>query len=88
MFDPFEPKIDPVDPKIDPGMRNFIIRSRLLKTRKGTQLYWVIGPVALVAGAFLLAGFPGAIIAIGVTFVAMAAAQDIKMQLYPVGVWH
>ena len=52
---------------------------------RGTLVMWCIGFLALLAGGFLLDGYPGAIIAIGVTFIALAAAQEIKMQIYPIG---
>jgi hypothetical protein len=48
--------------------------------------YWAIGFLTLATGSFLVANYIGVLLAIGITFLAMAISQEIKGQIYPIGV--
>jgi hypothetical protein len=55
-------------------------RSRLI-----TKIFWGIGFAALLAGGYLIAGVAGLLIAVGSCSVVAAATEEIKIQIYPIG---
>ncbi len=55
-------------------------RSRYIR-----KMFSVVGFAALLAGAYLIAGLAGLLIAVGSCSVVAAATEEIKIQIYPIG---
>jgi hypothetical protein len=54
--------------------------------QKWSALYWyLIAPVGLAVGAYLLWNIPGVIFAVGLYGLARGIAQDIRAAVYPIG---
>ena len=45
----------------------------------------MLGFVALMVGSYLMASYAGMLVVAGFILIAMAAAQEVKGQIYPIG---
>jgi hypothetical protein len=55
------------------------------KVQRNTAIFWLIAFLALIAGGYLTANYGGALIALGLCFLAAAVTQEIKMMIHPIG---
>jgi hypothetical protein len=63
------------------------LEGQLISAQRANLAYWGLGFLALLAGGYWLANYPGMLLAVGFGLIALAAAQEIKSQLCPVFIW-
>jgi hypothetical protein len=58
-----------------------------IESRRINWILWGLGFIATIAGGYLAAGYGGGVFGAGLAFLACAASNELKVQIYPIGIW-